>query len=81
MRHVDDDAGIQWVVYAVSPDELSAGRRDLLPSTFRDGWLVFDSAHERRRLAPVPEQWMTIPDEALLGMLGRAERVTLARPR
>ena len=29
------------------------------------GWLVFESATERRRLAPIPEHWEELPDSAL----------------
>ena len=29
------------------------------------GWLVFESATERRRLAPIPEHWEGLPDSAL----------------
>jgi hypothetical protein len=75
MRTVDDDAGTRWTIYAVSPDELSFGRRELLPIAFRDGWLVFECAGERRRLAPVPPQWAGFPDVALRQMIASAEPV------
>lgn len=29
------------------------------------GWLVFESAVERRRLAPIPVNWEELPDSAL----------------
>jgi hypothetical protein len=29
------------------------------------GWLCFETTRERRRLAPVPEDWGNCPDEAL----------------
>ena len=75
MRTVDDDAGTKWTIYSVSPEELSFGRRELLPTSFRDGWLVFECAGERRRLAPVPADWARFSDLALRQMLASAERV------
>ncbi|HEX4681617.1 MAG TPA: hypothetical protein VH277_02845 [Gemmatimonadaceae bacterium] len=75
MRTVDDDAGTRWTIYAVSPDELSFGRRELLPIAFREGWLVFECAGERRRLAPVPAHWAGLTDVALRQMIGSAALV------
>jgi hypothetical protein len=44
-----------------------------------DGWLTFQASHEKRRLAPVPEGWNLLDDEALEQLLQKA---TLAgRPR
>ena len=36
------------------------------------GWLAFASTRERRRLAPVPENWEGLPDEALLALCRQA---------
>jgi hypothetical protein len=36
------------------------------------GWLVFESAHAKRRLHPIPDGWTTGDDEALAGLLRRA---------
>lgn len=36
------------------------------------GWLVFESAHEKRRLHPIPEQWASLGEEALVTLLREA---------
>lgn len=33
------------------------------------GWLVFESAHEKRRLHPIPERWATLGDDELATLL------------
>ena len=38
---------------------------------FRNGWLVFQSENEWRRVAPIPERWDTLPDSELLALLTR----------
>ena len=39
---------------------------------FRKGWLAFQSGTLWRRLAPIPENWESFDDRALLALLGRA---------
>jgi hypothetical protein len=75
MRTVDDDAGNRWTIYAVSPEELSFGRRELLPAAFRDGWLVCECAVERRRLAPIPAEWAGFPEARLRQIIASAKPV------
>jgi len=66
MRQFRDAAGVQWTVYQTERNA-SAERRDhLLPAEYRHGWLVFESATEKRRLAPVPPRWSDLSDEALV---------------
>ena len=36
------------------------------------GWLVFESALERRRLAPIPEGWETTPEPLLVTLRDQA---------
>lgn len=36
------------------------------------GWLVFESAHEKRRLHPIPESWTSLDDAALASLLHAA---------
>ena len=47
-----------------------------VPSALQDGWLAFQSGKDRRRLTPIPEQWVTLPDEELVRLLARADRLT-----
>jgi len=36
------------------------------------GWLVFQSAREKRRLVPIPPGWASMSDAQLLELLGRS---------
>lgn len=47
-----------------------------VPSALQDGWLAFQSGKDRRRLTPIPEQWVTLDDEELVRLLGCADRLT-----
>lgn len=42
------------------------------------GWLVFKSADEKRRLAPIPPNWESIQDRGLRDLLEQA-RITASR--
>ena len=58
MRNLVDATGTAWEVFEVFPG--SAGRTiSRVPEDFRSGWLCFQSSTERRRLAPIPEDWET----------------------
>jgi hypothetical protein len=46
-----------------------------VPSALQDGWLAFQSGQERRRLAPIPENWVTLDEDALLRLLASADRL------
>lgn len=43
-----------------------------IPRELDGGWLAFQSGTEKRRLSPIPTQWMTLSDEDLLVLLRRA---------
>jgi hypothetical protein len=60
-------------------DGSGAGRREvkiLVPSALQQGWLAFQAGDDRRRLAPIPLNWTTLDEEALVVLLGRADRLT-----
>jgi len=63
-RHFDDVRGVTWDVWAVYP-EGRPSQLAALPGTFQSGWLVFESASEKRRLSPIPSGWLTIPTSEL----------------
>lgn len=44
-----------------------------LPAEFACGWLTFESALEKRRVAPIPKGWDTLSDSALEKLLQGAE--------
>ncbi|HEX9221360.1 MAG TPA: hypothetical protein VF858_12825, partial [Gemmatimonadaceae bacterium] len=39
---------------------------------YGEGWLCFESANERRRLARFPQDWDRMADRDLLGLLTKA---------
>jgi hypothetical protein len=73
MRQFRDAAGVDWQVYQTERTVAAERRRDhLLPAEYREGWLVFESADEKRRLAPVPAGWRGLSDEALSALCASA---------
>ena len=50
--------------------------RLLVPPGLQQGWLAFQAGSDRRRLVPVPGNWITLDDEALVALLERADRVS-----
>ena len=53
--------------------------RARISTEFVLGWLAFQSAHEKRRLAPVPNGWEGLDDASLERLLLQA--VPVGRPR
>lgn len=82
-----DSSGRVWRAWNVDRVWPQGGGADFLEASFRDGWLVFESAdgQERRRLGGFPRDWAAMPPTELerlcaeaapatrLGALGRAE--------
>jgi hypothetical protein len=52
------------------------GVRVVVPSALQQGWLAFQTGKERRRLAPIPENWIALDDAAIIALLARADRLT-----
>ena len=77
MKRIQDEQGTQWTVYGVTRYARLTGRtiNDFLPPTYSDGWLVFQSTYEKRRLAPFPGNWTDLPDETLRAFLATATPV------
>lgn len=71
MREFQDGTGTAWRVVQVDP-AVGGGRTELLPPDMREGWLVFESPRERRRLSPVPRGWEELPDQRLLHLCEQA---------
>ncbi|MEO7457819.1 MAG: hypothetical protein ABIY52_16270 [Gemmatimonadaceae bacterium] len=67
MRTFKDPSGTEWDVFEVHPD--SARTVSRVPVAFRGGWLCFQSARERRRLAPIPPGWEDWDIDALTSAL------------
>lgn len=72
MRQFRDDAGIEWKVSLTPRGSDAVSRENYLPEAYREGWLVFESSQEKRRLAPVPPDWESTPIEELVRLCGKA---------
>lgn len=70
IREFTDRAGMRWRVWPTTPI-----RGNVRPQ-FAGGWLAFESAHERRRLAPIPAEWEELDDEGLRILLAECTPVT-----
>ena len=63
LRIFTDKAGVEWEVWDVRPE---GTHRALVPDAeLEDGWLVFQSRSEKRRLCPIPPEWEACPAERL----------------
>jgi hypothetical protein len=74
LRDFTDATGCRWQVWETTPPA-----RGGLPEDYRGGWLTFDNGTERRRFAPVPEEWALLPPERL-AVLARAAVRVVRRP-
>lgn len=72
MRHFRDAAGVDWKVFLTARGSDAVSREHSLPEAFREGWLVFESPREKRRLAPIPANWESLSDESLAALSTRA---------
>jgi hypothetical protein len=72
---VDDDAR-DWEVRAIRDPLLPERRVRLLHPSYADGWLLFTSGVERRRLAPLPVGWQLASEAQLRAWCASATRVT-----
>jgi hypothetical protein len=64
---------------APSADGAQSVRREIrvvVPSALQQGWLAFQAGKERRRLAPIPENWTALDEAAIIALLSRAARLS-----
>jgi hypothetical protein len=54
-REFVDDAGTFWRVWDTYP--VAANTLRSVSPNYAGGWLTFECAAERRRLAPIPPEW------------------------
>jgi len=75
MREVSDGDRVRWTVFAVYPDSpgKATGRHSVVREPYRQGWLAFTSSTETRRLAPIPEGWLTASEADLVMLCKQAE--------
>ena len=76
VREVVAEDGIQWKVWAVMASAIhpKTAAEDYL-GEFSEGWLCFECATQRRRLARFPQDWDRLPDKDLLRLLQSAQLV------
>lgn len=70
MREFTDSAGMPWRVWSTLP-----ARGAVFDDTLKGGWLTFESADTRKRLAPIPRGWEEASVEKLDLMCRAAEIV------
>jgi hypothetical protein len=70
IREFTDSSGVKWRVWSTVPRV--SGIYDM---SLRAGWLTFESASGRRRLAPIPRGWQDA-DAARLELMCRSAEVT-----
>ena len=68
LRAFQDAAGVEWQVWDTIPAKL-------VSTTYEGGWLTFQSAVEKRRLAPIPLYWTNADVEELMRLLRKAKPV------
>ncbi len=74
VRTFESPDGITWTAWEVIPAQVSEFRSthgSHLPAQMAEGWLCFDCGSEKRRLAPLPSDWVG-RTEAELWFLCRA---------
>ena len=73
-RFFVDAQGVRWDAFAVLPTSEPRGL-SRLPEPFQQGWLCFESATEKRRLGPIPDQWQTASEDELRRLRDAAQPV------
>jgi hypothetical protein len=67
------------VIRYTGPERRTADRRQpaapFLSPQLQSGWLAFESPTEKRRLAPIPQRWESLPDDELVRLCGEARLV------
>ncbi len=73
VRDFVDTNGVAWRVWPVTPEALQpkTAAEDYL-GDYGDGWLCFESATERRRLARYPMRWDELSEPELCTLLTAA---------
>ena len=62
LREFQDSNGIEWKVWDTIPERMHASpASDRGLGDLRGGWITFSSMLGRRRLAPYPANWASLP--------------------
>ena len=76
LREFEDADGVAWRVWDTNPDVVRG-----LSLEMQRGWLTFDNGLERRRLSPIPSEWIEVPEERLVLLLRLAAPLRSLEPR
>src|SRR5690348_14194526 len=87
VRDFVDSTGVEWRAWEVTPDAIYPPTRgeDYLADCYQLGWVVMETKRgdRRVRLCPIPQNWQSLPDDALERLLPHGEvmpaRTTNAR--
>ena len=81
MRTFVDEGGKEWEVREINVPALAVVPRRLLPHPeYAEGWLLFSCGEERRRIAPFPADWLSLPTLVLAQCWATAQPVRAPRP-
>ena len=82
-RRFTDTKGVEWEVFDVivraEPNLRRLAHSQQMAAT--KAWLVFESARERRRLAPFPLAWEEASPEELERYLSQATQISISMKR
>lgn len=71
LREFVDPEGVSWRAWDTRPGQRSMASL-ALPDELRQGWLSFECEHEKRRCAPIPEDWEFLSEAALCRLIQQA---------
>ena len=82
VREFTDSEGVEWRVWDVTPLHMHpATRTEDYMGNLQDGWLVFESEADKRRLeAPYPADWTSFALNRLEALCGEAKPVIRRTP-
>ena len=77
-RQFVDARGVEWLVFDVLPGTApAAGPLTHAQLQAAKAWLIFESAHERRRFSPLPLAWDEAAPEELERLLNYATPMSI----
>lgn len=68
-----DSKGTEWLVTEISDPSMGSIAADRLRMPeFKTGWLLFQSETSKKRLAPYPDDWRSMPADELEKLCAKA---------
>ncbi len=75
-----DETARAWEVREIRQPILERNHACILPAPFAEGWLLFTSEGEHRRLAPLPPGWQLADEELMRRWCRDAAESASAKP-